>query len=272
MADGSLDSSRQTVAADAPPTARRFAGGSCDCSPLHRLTSAPPAFAGSIFPAAGRRCARSAATTACRRALRVAPHRGRTPASETARAPAPCCSPARCSDPPLGWVAALGHVAGRPMQPAVAGFEVEGGRTEHQQSEPLAAGFGDITQHGADGGGVVPIMLVLQEGIEARTFGVGDEADADLVEEGCFGRAVLRDVIAEMDRHATTTGQSRSMRQPIRLTTAPRSPYHHSRQPSCLRTRPILLFSPQNTGQIRLALLARVERATNGLGNRCSVL
>jgi len=84
-------------------------------------------------------------------------------------------------------MAPLGHLAGRPMQPAIPRFNMKGRRTEHQQRQPLTLIFGHVTERLADDGCVLKIMFTRQEFPEPELFGRLDQTHADLVEQhGCW--------------------------------------------------------------------------------------
>jgi len=85
------------------------------------------------------------------------------------------------------------------MQPTVAQLEMKGRRTEHQQGQPLAAIFGHVAEHCAHGGGIVQIMLGLQQVVEAGSFGGFNQAHGDLFEEFAFAGQLFGDLIEQMD-------------------------------------------------------------------------
>jgi hypothetical protein len=112
-----------------------------------------------------------------------------------------------------GGARALGHVASGPVQPAVARFDVQRWGAEHQEGEPLVLVVGDITQRGADDGGIVQVVLALEQVVEAGAFGLVDEAQVDLVQQDGFGWTMLGKMVTKMKCHAASRAEGERMRQ-----------------------------------------------------------
>ena len=71
----------------------------------------------------------------------------------------------------------LFNLTGRPMQPLIPKFDVQGRRTEDQQGHPLTLVLGHIAQHPSNRIGILEIMLGGQLLIETLSLGVLDEAN-----------------------------------------------------------------------------------------------
>ena len=83
-------------------------------------------------------------------------------------------------------MAPLGHLAGRPMQPAIARLEMKGRRTEHQQRQPLLLIFGHVAERLPHDRGVFKIMFPAQQFIEPDAFGLLDQTHRDVAEQPGF--------------------------------------------------------------------------------------
>ena len=74
---------------------------------------------------------------------------------------------------------AAGALTGRPTNPPLAEFEVEGSGAEGEQGDTLAVEFGDVAEGLASEAGAGQIVLVFQEAIELGALVLAEQAHGD---------------------------------------------------------------------------------------------
>ena len=83
-------------------------------------------------------------------------------------------------------MAALGDLAGGPMQPPIPRLEMKGRGTEHQQGHPTPLILRHVAQNLSHRGGVLQIMFRGHLGIEGRPLGGFEEAHRDGLQQAFF--------------------------------------------------------------------------------------
>src|SRR6266581_2464998 len=73
-----------------------------------------------------------------------------------------------------------------PSDPSIPGTQVPGGRSPAQQSQPDPLVLGDVTELFADQGRVLQIMVGGDQFVPPGSFLLGNEADAQLVQNAGF--------------------------------------------------------------------------------------
>lgn len=111
----------------------------------------------------------------------------------------------------------LRNLAGGPVQPPIARFDVKGRRTEYQQRQPLTFIFRHIAERLADDSCVLKVMFTGQQLIEPGSFRRLDQTHPDVPQPPWFLRQSLNDGLRKMNGHALTEPNPRTLRQQIPL-------------------------------------------------------